>query len=219
MTASQLYQLIWEPGLTTAKQVTEVSGRGMGMDIVKSKIEEINGVVDLESEPGKGTTLTIKLPLTLAILPSLMVDIGGDTFAMPLESVIEIVSLGKEHLATVCGQKTARVRDRVISLVEFDQVFRFDSRHLSCSRKSTDETTLVVVGEQDREIGLAVDRVLGEQDIVIKSMAENFRNVAGIAGASILGDGRVSLILDVVTLIDMSCQTASSSTTALEDFS
>ena len=94
MTPQQIYQLIWEPGLSTAEKVTEVSGRGMGMDIVKSKIEELNGTVELDSEPGQGTTFTIKLPLTLAILPSLMVEIDGDVFAMPVESVVEIVEHG-----------------------------------------------------------------------------------------------------------------------------
>ena len=99
MTRQQIYQLIWEPGLSTAEKVTEVSGRGMGMDIVKSKIEDLNGTVELDSEPGQGTTLTIKLPLTLAILPSLMVEIDGDVFAMPLESVVEIVSVGPQDMA------------------------------------------------------------------------------------------------------------------------
>ena len=98
MTPRQIYQLIWEPGLSTAEKVTEVSGRGMGMDIVKSKIEELNGTVDLDSAPGQGTTITIKLPLTLAILPSLMVEIDGDVFAMPMESVVEIVSVGGRDL-------------------------------------------------------------------------------------------------------------------------
>ena len=117
MSRSQIYQLIWEPGLSTAEKVTEVSGRGMGMDIVKSKIEDLNGVVELDSEPGRGTTLTIKLPLTLAILPSLMVEIDGDVFAMPLEGVEEIVSVRRAELATVHGRWTARVRGRVISVV------------------------------------------------------------------------------------------------------
>jgi two-component system chemotaxis sensor kinase CheA len=204
MTRHQIYQLIWEPGLSTAEKVTEVSGRGMGMDIVKSKIEDLNGVVDLESEPGKGTTLTIKLPLTLAILPSLMVEIDGDVFAMPLESVVEIVGVNPRDLATVHGQWTARVRGRVISTVMLGDVFSWTQGKDRARQEDSQETTLVIIGEAGREIGLAVDKVLGEEDVVIKSMAENYRNVAGIAGASILGDGRVSLILDLAALIDMS---------------
>jgi two-component system chemotaxis sensor kinase CheA len=223
MTPHQIYQLAWEPGLSTAEKVTQVSGRGMGMDIVKSKIDDLNGIVDLDSQPGKGTTLTIKLPVTLAILPSLMVEIDGDIIAMPLESVIEIVSIDAKDLHPVHGQLTARVRDRVISTVNLDKVFTWteDSPNVSVSTSDgckseftakgetetsgpTTATTLVIIGEQGCEIALVVDRVLGEEDVVIKSMAENYRNVAGIAGASILGDGRVSLILDLAALVDMS---------------
>ena len=206
MTPHQIYQLIWEPGLSTAEKVTEVSGRGMGMDIVKSKIEDINGTVDLDSTPGEGTVLTIKLPLTLAILPSLMVEVEGDVFAMPMESIVEIVRISRKDLTTVQGIWTARVRGRVISTVKLDEVLSWNRPASSASFEG--ETTLVIVGEAGQEVGLAVDRVLGEEDVVIKSMAENYRNVAGIAGASILGDGRVSLILDTSALIDMSSQQA-----------
>jgi two-component system chemotaxis sensor kinase CheA len=204
MTPHQIYQLIWEPGLSTAEKVTEVSGRGMGMDIVKSKIEDINGTVDLDSVPGQSTTLTIKLPLTLAILPSLMVEIEHDIFAMPMESVAEIVSVGKTDLTTVHGQWTARVRGRVISVVRLSEVFTWNQGAGAADHDDEDEVTLVIVGEAGHEIGLAVDRVVGEEDVVIKSMAENYKNVPGVAGASILGDGRVSLILDIVALVDMS---------------
>jgi len=212
MTPHQIYQLIWEPGLSTAEKVTEVSGRGMGMDIVKSKIEDLNGVVDLDSEPGRGTTLTIKLPLTLAILPSLMVEIDGDVFAMPLESVVEIVGVNRREFRSVHGQSTARVRGRVISTVALEEVFTWARDNSSAKSTDNDQTTLVIVGDGGREIGLSVDRVLGEGDIVIKSMAENYRNVAGIAGASILGNGRVSLILDLAALIDMASNQHSTTT-------
>ena len=203
MTPHQIYQLVWEPGLSTAEKVTEVSGRGMGMDIVKSKIEDINGMVDLDSTPGEGTKLTIKLPLTLAILPSLMVDIDGDVIAMPMESVVEIVSVNQEELFTVYGMLAARVRGRVISVIHLREIFTWNRDALPSEDAQSEETTLVIVGDEGHEIGLSVDRVLGEEDVVIKSMAENYQNVAGIAGASILGDGRVSLILDVTALIDM----------------
>ncbi len=203
MTPHQIYQLIWEPGLSTAEKVTEVSGRGMGMDIVKSKIEDISGMVDLDSTPGEGTKLTIKLPLTLAILPSLLVKIDGDVMAMPMESVVEIVSVGREDLATVHGKLTARVRGRVVSTIQLREVFSWNRRLDDPDDAQPEETTLVIVGDEGREIGLSVDCVLGEEDVVIKSMAENYKNVAGIAGASIMGDGRVSLILDLNALIDM----------------
>jgi two-component system chemotaxis sensor kinase CheA len=203
MTRQQIYQLIWEPGLSTAEKVTEVSGRGMGMDIVKSKIEDLNGTVDLESELGQWTRLTIKLPLTLAILPSLMVDIDGDVYAMPLESVVEIVSLRKQDMGTVYGNRVAQVRGRVVATTRLDDVFSWAGAAPVARQNTSDEITLVIVGATGRELGLCVDQVLGEEDIVIKSMADNYRNVAGIAGASILGDGRVSLILDLAALIDM----------------
>lgn len=203
LTRQQIYNLIWEPGLTTAEKVTEVSGRGMGMDIVRSKIEELSGTVELDSTPGQGTTITIRLPLTLAILPSLLVQIGSEIFAVPIESVAEIVRVGRDELATVHGVWTARVRGRILSVAKLDDVFTWNQRHAPSVTLQTEETTLVIVGDRGREIALAVTDVLGEEDIVIKSMAENYRNVAGIAGASILGDGRVSLILDTPALIDM----------------
>jgi two-component system chemotaxis sensor kinase CheA len=202
MTPQQIYQMIWEPGLSTAEKVTQVSGRGMGMDIVKSKIEELNGTVEVESTPGVGTTISIKLPLTLAILPSLLVDIGGDVFAMPLETVSEIVTVSDDQLSTVQGQQMATVRGRVVSLVRLGDVLSFHGPGNAAEASRSRDTTLVIVGEMGQEIGIAVDEVIGEEDIVIKSIAENYENISGIAGASILGDGRVSLILDVSSLIE-----------------
>ena len=201
MTAPQIYQLIWKPGLSTAEKVTDVSGRGMGMDIVKTKIEELSGTVDISSERGKGTTITIKLPLTLAILPSLMVDIAGGVFAMPMEAVTEIVSVGRNHVRTVHGRPMATVRGRVVSLVRLGDLLGFHRAGGAAETCQTPETTLVVVSDAGQEVGLAVDRVIGEEDVVIKSIAENYENVPGIAGASILGDGRVALILDIPALI------------------
>ena len=204
MTRQQIYQLIWLPGLSTAEKVTEVSGRGVGMDIVRSKIDEINGVIEIDSEPGQGATLTIKLPLTLAILPSLMVEIDGDVFALPLESVVEIVRIQRRDTTTVHGRLTVMVRDRVVSIVTLGTLFNWRHGNIKTDAGEADGITLVIIGEENRQLGLAVDCVLGEEDMVIKSIAENYRNVAGIAGASILGDGRVSLILDPPTLIEMS---------------
>ena len=203
MTPPQIHQMIWAPGMSTAEKVTGVSGRGMGMDIVKSKIEGLNGSVDIESTPGRGTTMTIRLPVTLAILPSLMVDIAGDVFAMPMEAVTEIVSVGQHQVSTVHGREMATVRGRVVSVVRLDDMLRFHGTGSAAAADQARETTLVIVGDTGREVGLTVDRVIGEEDVVIKSIAENYRNVSGVAGASILGDGRVSLILDVPALIEM----------------
>ncbi len=203
MSPHQIHQMIWEPGLSTAREVTDISGRGMGMDIVRSKIEDLNGTVDVDSAKGQGTTVTIRLPLTLAILPSLMVEIAGDVFAMPMEAVVEIVRVGGDDLSTVHGRPMALVRGRVVSLAVLDEILRFHRAARDGEAARTQDATLVIVGEPGREIGLPVDRVLGEEDVVIKSMAENYKNVPGIAGASVLGDGRVSLILDVAALVDM----------------
>jgi two-component system, chemotaxis family, sensor kinase CheA len=201
MTPAQLYQMIWEPGLSTAERVTEVSGRGMGMDIVKSKIEELNGSVEIASTPGAGTTIAIRLPLTLAILPSLMVEIAGDVFAVPLETVAEIVRVAPRQIHSVHGKQLADVRGRAVSLLRLDDLLLFHEQR--CAETADTETSLVIVGEDGHEVGLAVDRVLGEDDVVIKSLADNFVNVPGIAGASVLGDGRVSLILDVPGLVEL----------------
>lgn len=203
MTPQQILNLIWLPGFSTAGQVTEVSGRGVGMDIVRSRVESLNGTVELDSAPGRGMTVTIKLPLTLAILPSLMVELGGDVFAMPMESVVEIVKVGSEDIATVHGKMTAQVRGRVVSLLHLDEVFQWRGTRASSECPCPSQCTLVIVGDGEQEIGLVIDRVLGEEDVVIKSMAENYKNVPGVSGASVLGSGRVSLILDLAAVIAM----------------
>ncbi|MBL8826713.1 MAG: chemotaxis protein CheA [Planctomycetaceae bacterium] len=203
MTPHQAMQLIWAPGFSTAEKVTEISGRGMGMDIVRSKIEQLNGTVELQSELGVGTTISIKLPLTLAILPSLLAEVSGEVFALPIESVVEIVDLRQYNQPTVQGLRTACVRGRVISIVNLDELFQW-SRESSYGRTTHDSTTVVIVSaDHNQVLGIAVDHLIGESDIVIKSLDENFRNVEGIAGASILGDGRVSLILDPNALASM----------------
>lgn len=204
MTPQQFHELIWKPGFSTAEKITEVSGRGMGMDIVWSKIEQLSGTVELSSEAGKGTTFLIKLPLTMAILPSLLAVIDRDVFAIPVESVVEIVRIGKQDVSTVHGKPAMRVRGRVISLIRLSDIFGESS--VGAPSNVADSMTVVIIGIGDAELGIEVDNLLGEQDVVIQSLAENFENIQGIAGASILGDGRVSLILDVGTLLEMACR-------------
>jgi two-component system chemotaxis sensor kinase CheA len=195
-------QLIWEPGFSTAEKITEISGRGMGMDIVRSKIEDLSGVAEVESKLGEGTTFTIKLPLTLAILPSLLAEIEGDVFAVPLDAVVEIVQAPSESLQGVHRRLTTCVRDRIVSVVDLNELFDWCTPARNAAR-DPHSATLVILGDAGREIGLVVDRLIGEEDIVVKSMADNFRNINGLAGASILGDGRVSLILDPIALVEM----------------
>ncbi|MEO2049707.1 MAG: chemotaxis protein CheA [Pirellulales bacterium] len=203
LTPQQIYQLIWEPGLSTAEKVTEVSGRGMGMDIVRKKIEDLSGTVELDSQVGRGSVFTIKLPVTLAILPSLLAEIDHDVFALPVESIVEIVHLNDLAIKTVHGQQTAVVRDRVVSIASLSRLFTW-SQSANGGSPSLEDAALVVLRVNDQELGLIVHSLLGEEDIVIKSMAENYRDVEGIAGASILGDGRVALILDTAALLAMS---------------
>ncbi|MCC9604654.1 chemotaxis protein CheA [Blastopirellula sp. JC732] len=201
----QILQLIWEPGFSTAEKITEISGRGMGMDIVRSKIENVNGVVEVDSTPGKGATFTIKLPLTMAILPSLMTRINGETFALPIESITEIVRIPRHDFQTVQGVQTASIRGRVISVVRLHELFDGEPEPQTGTIGATD-ATVVVIGQEGRELGLAVDDLLGEEDIVVKSMAENYENVVGLSGACIRGDGRVALILDPSAMIDAASQ-------------
>jgi two-component system chemotaxis sensor kinase CheA len=133
-----------------------------------------------------------------------MVEIGGDVFALPLESVVEIVDVRRRDVATVCGLPTVPLRDRVVSVLTLGTIFRWRQGNVKTEDAEAETITLVIVNEGNRQLGLAVDRVLGEEDVVIKSIADNYRNVVGIAGASILGDGRISLILDPPALIEMS---------------
>ncbi|MBA2114919.1 chemotaxis protein CheA [Bremerella alba] len=201
MTDQQIYQLIWEPGFSTAEAITEISGRGMGMDIVRAKIESINGVVEVDSKHGEGTVFTIKLPLTMAILPSLMARIDDDLFSIPVESIVEIVCFRRDELRTVHGKETAMVRGRPVSVVELHNTFQWSEPTQRMT--SQGDVTMIIIRNDSREVGLVVDGILGEEDVVVKSLAENYQNVEGIAGACVLGNGRVALILDPVAVIDL----------------
>ena len=230
MTPTQLQALIWKPGMSTAQKVTEVSGRGVGLDIVRTNIEFLHGTVEVASTPGQGTTFSIRLPLTLAILRCLMIEFGGETFAIPTELVKEIVGRGENgdsphlperpggcfaQMGTVpvfppLGGTVVRLRQHVLATMRLDEVLCWQGnciRHAPCTGDCGTQSapnTLVIVGERGHDVGLMVDRVLGQEDVVIKSLAENYRDVPGIAGATILGDGRVALILDVPALLSLS---------------
>ena len=193
----QIYELIFHPGLSTAKQISDVSGRGVGMDVVRRNIQDVGGNIQIASEPGRGTKITICLPLTLAILDGQLVTIGQDCYIIPLLSIIESVQARPEMINRLAGK---------------NEVFHFRGQHLPILRlyelfgtkgAQTDlEKGLLVVVEADgRQVGLFVDDLLGQQQISIKSLEKNFRRVPGVAGATILGDGRVGLILDISGLI------------------
>jgi two-component system chemotaxis sensor kinase CheA len=201
MSEKQILQFIWAAGFSTAQAVTDISGRGVGLDIVRSKIEDLSGNVEVQSEVGKGTVFSIRLPLTLAILPSLLSQVYDEVYAFPLENVEEIVAIPAGEVYTVQGIRTIRVRGRVISLVSLDDVFHWGGgshpKANTADPSDGQDVTVVICQANGSKLGVVVDSLIGEEDIVIKSLAENFENVDGLAGASILGDGRVSLILDV----------------------
>ncbi len=206
MSEKEVIQYIFKPGFSTAEQVTDLSGRGMGMDIVLNKLEAINGTVEVDSVTGEGATVTIKLPLTLAIITAMIARIGNSVYAIPLEAVGEIITANGSDMQFIQKKRVCRVRERVIPVAYFEQVFDAPAPELQTQTRDNDSLTLMILESQDERMGLVVDELIGQEDVVIKSIAENFQNVNGITGASIMGDGRVSLILDVATMMTMFAQ-------------
>ncbi len=205
MTDHETLQMIWEPGFSTAESISNVSGRGMGMDIVRSKIEALSGSVELDSTPGVGAVFTIKLPLTMAIMPCLLVEIDADVFAIPIESVVEIIRVKGRDVTTVHGKRTVCVRGEPLSLVDLDELFRWSQReNTGRSEQRDDDPAVVIIRDENRQIGLIVNELLGEDEVVVKSLGENYHDIPGVCGANIMGDGRISLILDVCTLVETS---------------
>ncbi|MEW6661695.1 MAG: chemotaxis protein CheW [Bacillota bacterium] len=188
--------LIFLPGFSTAQVVSSVSGRGVGMDIVRSHIERINGTVEIDTEVGRGTLFTIKLPLTLAISRSLLVYVGERVFAFPLANVVEILEIARESLQRVQRRYVTLVRGEVLPLFRLDKVLGFRG-----TGETPEKFPVVVVSFSDRRLGFIVDTLIGEQEIVIKSLGDYIGQIPGLAGATIMGDGRVALILDVRGLV------------------
>ncbi|MBX3395208.1 MAG: chemotaxis protein CheA [Phycisphaerae bacterium] len=203
MPDKELIQYIFKPGFSTAEKVTDLSGRGMGMDIVLSKLDSINGTVEVDTVEGQGTIFTIKLPLTLAIVTALIARIGEFVYSIPLDSVAEIITVSRSSLQSIQRKRVVRVRDRVIPVALFEEVFSVGSNEMRTVARREPQITLVIIKSQGESIGLVVDELIGQEDVVIKSIAENFRNIAGVTGASIMGDGTVSLILDAASLMTM----------------
>jgi two-component system chemotaxis sensor kinase CheA len=183
------------PGLTTSETVSEFSGRGVGLDVVRSRLKTYHGLIELQSEPGRGTQVTLKLPLTLAIVPSLFVAVGGDYYAVPLASVIEVVNETEGDVFAFQGRPVLRWRERVLPLLDLLELFHRSSRvPLRLGRK------IVVVGLADRQVAFLVDSLVGQEEVVIKTLGGFLGRVPGIAGGTIMGDGRVALILDIPAL-------------------
>lgn len=197
LTDDETAKLLFKSGFSTAEKVTDVSGRGVGLDVVSSKIGALNGTVDLESIPGQGSTFTIKLPLTLAIIQALLVKLGQDeVYALPLENIEEIININVTDLKSVQGQEYILYRGQVIPAIDLSQLFAVPNP----VDRDDDKRTMVVIKSAGRRLGLMVDDLIGQQEIVIKSLDELIKEVEGFAGAAILGDGTVSLILDVLEI-------------------
>ncbi len=194
----EAFGLIFRPGFSTAAQVTNVSGRGVGMDVVKTNIEKLNGIIDIESELGKGTIMKLKIPLTLAIIQALLVGVQEEYYAIPLASVLETVRISKEEIYTVENRSVMRLRNEVLSLVHIADIFEVE--HVF---DTSEHAYVVVLGLAETKIGLIVDTLVGQEEIVIKSMGEYLHGMDGIAGATIRGDGGVTLIVDVAALMHM----------------
>ncbi|MDT8297176.1 MAG: chemotaxis protein CheW, partial [Spirochaetaceae bacterium] len=193
----EAFNLIFEPGFSTAGEVTNISGRGVGLDVVRKQIEKLNGSVAVWSKLGEGTRFTIKLPLTLAIIQGLLVKVGTEIYAIPITSVVESHRIKPEEINIIDNYEVFNVRDDVISLLRLGKLFRIESV------KDSEYNFVVIVGSGDKKMGLMVDSLIGEEDVVIKPLKDRYTNSPGIAGATILGDGTVSLIIDVSQLLDL----------------
>ena len=192
---NEIFSLIMEPGFSTAQKITNISGRGVGLDVVKRSIEKLNGEISISSTFGQGTKFTIKLPLTLAIVQGLLVRVGRDVYAIPITSVLESFRVMKEELNILDGSEVFNVREDVVSIVRLGKVFGLESDdYVHCHY-------LVLVGTEEKKVGLLVDELIGEEDVVIKPLKDHYTGTQGIAGATILGDGTVSLIIDVGQLL------------------
>ena len=198
LTDLEAFNLIFEPGFSTAKSVTDISGRGVGLDVVRRKIEKLNGSVSVWSELNVGSRFTIKLPLTLAIIQGLLVRVGKEIFAIPITSVAESHRIKPDDIRFIDNYEVFNVREDVISLLRLNRLFR-----LPDDNDNTEYKFVVIVGTGEKRMGLMVDSLIGEEDVVIKPLNDHYTSSPGIAGATILGDGTVSLIIDVSQLLEL----------------
>jgi len=196
MSEKEIIDLLFLPSFSTAKKVTDVSGRGVGLDVVKSKIESLSGEVEVKTKLGEGTTFIVRLPLTLAIIQALMVVIGDEKYAIALNSIQTIEAVMPEDIKLVQNKEVIHLRGTVIPIVRLNQILEIESKVAE-----TDEMTVIIVKKGDQQAGLVVDELMGQQEIVIKSLGKFIKVPKIISGATILGDGEVALIIDANTLI------------------
>jgi two-component system, chemotaxis family, sensor kinase CheA len=205
MQSREISQLIFLPGFSTAEKVSNVSGRGVGMDVVKTNIEKIGGTIDLQTNSGAGTTVKIKIPLTLAIIPALIVSTAGHRFAIPQVNLLELVRLEgdavSDSIELIHGAPVYRLRGRLLPLVYLRKVLKTEARHAHSSQADAEAAVnIVVLKADDRQFGLVVDRISDTEEIVVKPLSPQLKNVSVYSGATIMGDGKVALILDVLGL-------------------
>jgi len=193
----RIYNLIFAPGFSTAEQLSDVSGRGVGMDVVRRNVRDLGGNVSIASNDGAGSTVTIRLPLTLAILDGQLACVGDQTYIVSLVSIVESLQMQPEHISSITGQtELYRLRDEYIPIIRVNELFG-----MKAGKSDLKDGLLMVVEADNQYVGLFVDELLGQQQVVIKSLETNFRQIQGISGATILGDGTVALIMDVAGLI------------------
>ncbi len=197
LTDVEAFNLIFDPGFSTARKVTDISGRGVGLDVVRKQIEKLNGTVSVWSEAGLGSRFTIKIPLTLAIIQGLLVRVGQEMYAIPITSVVDSHRIRPGDIKFIDNHEVFNVREDVVSLLRLNRLFRVPSD------ENREHYFVVVVGSGEKRMGLIVDELIGEEDVVIKPLRDHYTNVPGIAGANITGDGTVSLIIDVAQLLEL----------------
>ena len=199
MTVKDLIGILMVPGFSTAEKISKTSGRGVGMDVVKQNIEKLNGTIEIDSEPGSGSRLRIKIPLTLAIIKALMIRVGKDIFTIPLAAVEETLQILSSDITIIEGVEVIQLRDSILSLLRLSKLFGLDA-----AAQVRDKEFVVVINTGMRQVGLVVDALLGQEEVVIKPLADYLQDNSGFSGATILGDGSISLILDVYELINIS---------------
>ena len=195
MSEDQAYGILFEPGFSTKKEITGISGRGVGMDIVKNQVEKLRGRIEITSQVGKGTTIKIILPLTLTIVEAMLVNIGSNLFAIPVSDIEETLIIKKEFIKDFDEYKVYDLRNETIAILNLSELVGFDTK------KEAEDYFVVIVKFEKKRIGLVVDDLIGQQDIVIKALDESLKDIVGVAGATVLGDGKIALIIDVNSLV------------------
>lgn len=197
LSKQEVFNLIFAPGFSTAEKVTNVSGRGVGMDVVKTNVTRLRGIINIDSEVGKGTKIIIKLPLTLAIIQGLLVQINDETIVIPLSSVIEVVRVPKEQINYVNQKEVIKLRDGVLPLINVSEIL-----YNEATQEESEWQYVVIVGIAEKKFGIKVDKLIGQSEAVIKSLGNYLGDIHGIAGSTIMGDGRVVMIADIAELIN-----------------